>query len=34
MRFWQRMGFVVDKRFPPRTLGERQTVLVELVHPL
>jgi GNAT superfamily N-acetyltransferase len=34
MRFWQRMGFVFDKRFPPRTLGERQTVLLELAHPL
>lgn len=34
LRFWERHGFREDKRFPPRDMGARQTVLLELVHAL
>lgn len=33
-RFWERHGYRVDKRFAPRELGVRRTVLVEFVHAL
>ena len=33
-RFWARLGYQVDKVFPPRRLGERDTVLHELVKAL
>jgi ribosomal protein S18 acetylase RimI-like enzyme len=34
LRFWERHGYRVEKRFPPRDLGARQTVLLELVRAL
>ncbi|MBX7112833.1 MAG: GNAT family N-acetyltransferase [Myxococcaceae bacterium] len=33
-RFWEHHGFRVDKVFPPRMLGARQTVLLEYVRLL
>ncbi|MFO0581019.1 MAG: GNAT family N-acetyltransferase [Anaeromyxobacter sp.] len=33
-RFWEAVGFRVDKVFPPRRLGERETVLYEYVKAL
>jgi ribosomal protein S18 acetylase RimI-like enzyme len=33
-RFWERQGYRVEKRFPPRRLGERDTVLLELKREL
>lgn len=33
-RFWERRGYREDRRFPPRQLGARETVLVELLHVL
>jgi GNAT superfamily N-acetyltransferase len=34
LRFWERHGYRVEKRFPPRDLGARHTVLLELVRAL
>jgi ribosomal protein S18 acetylase RimI-like enzyme len=34
MRFWTRQGYRVEKRFPPRRMGERDTVLLELKREL
>lgn len=33
-RFWERCGYRVEKRFPPRVMGARETVLLELVRAL
>lgn len=33
-RFWERHGFRVEKTFPPRTLGARETVLLEYTRAL
>lgn len=33
-KFWERHGFREDRRFPPRQLGARQTVLVEYLRAL
>lgn len=33
-RFWERHGYRVEKRFPPRIMGARETVLLELVRAL
>ncbi|XXF76073.1 GNAT family N-acetyltransferase [Myxococcaceae bacterium GXIMD 01537] len=32
--FWERQGYREDKRFPPRMLGARETVLLEFVRAL
>lgn len=29
-RFWERQGYRVEKRFPPRRMGNKETVLLEL----
>ena len=34
LRFWERQGYRVEKRFPPRRMGERDTVLLELEREL
>jgi ribosomal protein S18 acetylase RimI-like enzyme len=34
LRFWERQGYRVEKRFPPRRMGERDTVLLELKREL
>lgn len=34
LRFWQREGFMIEKRFPARPMGVRETVLLELVRDL
>jgi GNAT superfamily N-acetyltransferase len=33
-RFWERQGYRADRHFPPRRMGARETVLVELVRSL
>jgi len=33
-RFWERQGFREERRFPPRRMGVRETVLVELSREL
>jgi GNAT superfamily N-acetyltransferase len=33
-RFWERQGYRFDRRFPPRRMGARETVLLELTHEL
>ncbi|MGQ0507480.1 MAG: GNAT family N-acetyltransferase [Myxococcaceae bacterium] len=34
LRFWRKHEFVEDRRFPPRTLGNREAVLIEFVRRL
>jgi GNAT superfamily N-acetyltransferase len=34
LRFWERQGYHVEKRFPPRRMGDRETVLLELQREL
>ena len=34
LKFWQRQGFQLDQRFPPRVIGTRETVLLELKREL
>jgi GNAT superfamily N-acetyltransferase len=33
-RFWERQGYREERRFPPRSMGVRETVLVELTREL
>lgn len=33
-RFWERQGYRMDRLFPPRRMGARETVLVELIRSL
>ncbi|WP_224242930.1 GNAT family N-acetyltransferase [Hyalangium gracile] len=33
-RFWERQGYRVDRRFPPRRMGVRDTVLLEFLREL
>lgn len=33
-RFWERQGYRADRHFPPRRMGARETVMVELVREL